>query len=88
MWRASSCRITSRWLYSCCLRTAAGGGGKQIIDPKQQIQQAYFHDHEPESMDRIGGEVEQMDLFQRFMSVAWELWMERRGEPELAAPLS
>ncbi|PZD92888.1 hypothetical protein DNH61_25665 [Paenibacillus sambharensis] len=48
----------------------------------------YSRDHEPESMDRIGGEVEQMDLFQRFMSVAWELWMERRVEPELAAPLS
>ncbi|CAM4448423.1 coiled-coil domain-containing protein [Paenibacillus tarimensis] len=50
-------------VYSCRLRTAAGGGGKQIVDPKQQIQQAYFRDHAPESMDRIGGEVEQMDLF-------------------------
>lgn len=51
-------------VYSCRLRAAAGGGGKQIIDPQQQVQQAYFRDHVPESMDRIGGERIQMELFQ------------------------
>lgn len=50
-------------VYSCRLRAAAGGGGKQIIDPQQQVQQAYFRDHAPESMDRIGGEKKQLELF-------------------------
>ncbi|MCK9858301.1 chromosome segregation ATPase [Paenibacillus sp. ATY16] len=51
-------------VYSCRLRAAAGGGGKQIVDAQQQVQQAYFRDHAPESMDRIGGERIQMELFQ------------------------
>jgi len=50
-------------VYSCRLRAAAGGGGKQIVFPQQQIQQAYFRDHAPESMDRIGGEKKQLELF-------------------------
>ncbi|SDE25771.1 hypothetical protein SAMN02799630_05012 [Paenibacillus sp. UNCCL117] len=49
-------------VYSCRLRAAAGGSGKQIVDPQQNIQQAYFQDHAPESMERIG-EVRQMELF-------------------------
>lgn len=50
-------------VYSCRLRVASGGGGKQIVDPKQQVQQAYFRDHAPESLDKIGGELKQMELF-------------------------
>lgn len=50
-------------VYSCRLRAAAGGGGKQIVDPQQQVQQAYFRDHAPDSMDRIGGEKKQLELF-------------------------
>jgi len=50
-------------VYSCRLRAAVGGGGKQIVDPQQQVQQAYFRDHTPESMDRIEGERKQMELF-------------------------
>ncbi|ANS73213.1 hypothetical protein AWM70_00295 [Paenibacillus yonginensis] len=50
-------------VYSCRLRAAAGGGGKQIVDPQQQVQQAYFRDHAPESMDRIGREGQQLELF-------------------------
>ncbi|MDF2935680.1 MAG: hypothetical protein K0Q90_1053 [Paenibacillaceae bacterium] len=50
-------------VYSCRLRAAAGGGGKQIIDPQQRIQQAYFRDHAPEAIERIGGEWKQMELF-------------------------
>jgi len=50
-------------VYSCRLRAATGGGGKQIVNPQQRIQQAYFRDHAPESMDRIGGEMKQTELF-------------------------
>ncbi len=50
-------------VYSCRLRAAAGGGGKQIIDPQQRIQQAYFRDHASEAIERIGGDWKQMELF-------------------------
>lgn len=50
-------------VYSCRLRSAVGGGGRQIVDPEQWIQQAYFRDHVPESMERIGKEIKQMELF-------------------------
>jgi uncharacterized protein YPO0396 len=49
-------------VYSCRLRSVADGSGKQIVDGVQKIQQAYFRDHAPESLDRIG-ELKQMELF-------------------------
>lgn len=50
-------------IYSCKLRHLEGGGGsKQVLTKEKQIQTAYFHDHAPESLVRLG-EREQMSLF-------------------------
>lgn len=48
-------------IYSCRLRKAAGSN-KQIMTKEKQLHQAYFQDHEPQALDRLG-EVEQMQLF-------------------------
>ncbi|MGG4212160.1 chromosome segregation ATPase [Paenibacillus sp. FSL L8-0638] len=49
-------------MYSCRLRGAAGESGKQIIDPQQEMNQAYFRDHEPDSIAYLG-EVKQLEFF-------------------------
>ncbi len=48
-------------IYSCRLRKAADSN-KQIMTKEKQLHQAYFQDHEPQALDRLG-EVEQMELF-------------------------
>ncbi|MCM3439413.1 hypothetical protein [Metabacillus halosaccharovorans] len=48
-------------IYSCRLRKAADSN-KQIMTKVKQLHQAYFQDHEPQALDRLG-EVEQMELF-------------------------
>jgi len=48
-------------IYSCKLRHAVGSE-KQIMTKEKVLHHAYFQDHEPESMERLG-EVEQMKLF-------------------------
>ncbi|WP_044648591.1 hypothetical protein [Paenibacillus terrae] len=50
-------------MYSCRLRGVAGEPGKQIIDPRQKMDQAYFRDHAPESKVYIG-EVKQLEFFE------------------------
>ncbi|WP_225999422.1 chromosome segregation ATPase [Paenibacillus sp. BJ-4] len=50
-------------MYSCRLRGVAGEPGKQIIDPHQKMDQAYFRDFAPESKVYIG-EVKQLELFE------------------------
>ena len=47
-------------IYSCRLRKAADSN-KQIMTKEKQLHQAYFQDHEPQALDRLG-EVEQMEL--------------------------
>lgn len=49
-------------MYSCRLRGVNGEPGKQIIDPSQKMNQAYFRDHAPESKVYIGQE-KQLELF-------------------------
>ncbi|WP_391204643.1 hypothetical protein [Psychrobacillus sp. L4] len=48
-------------IYSCRLRNAAGSD-KQIMTKEKTIQNAYFQDHAPHSLQRLG-EIEQMELF-------------------------
>jgi hypothetical protein len=48
-------------IYSCRLRKAADSN-KQIMTKTKQLHQAYFQDHEPQALERLG-EVEQMELF-------------------------
>lgn len=48
-------------IYSCRLRKAADSN-KQIMTKVKQLHQAYFQDHEPQALERLG-EVEQMELF-------------------------
>ncbi|WP_335869465.1 hypothetical protein [Bacillus sp. 2205SS5-2] len=48
-------------IYSCRLRKAADST-KQIMTKVKQLHQAYFKDHEPQALERLG-EVEQMELF-------------------------
>ena len=48
-------------IYSCRLRNAAGGE-KQIMTKEKNIQHAYFRDHDPKVLERLG-EVEQIELF-------------------------
>lgn len=49
-------------VYSCRLRNTTDAT-KQIIEPTQQIQHAYFRDHAPETLERIDSRVDQMGLF-------------------------
>jgi hypothetical protein len=48
-------------IYSCRLRKAADSN-KQIMTKVKHLHQAYFQDHEPQALERLG-EVEQMELF-------------------------
>ncbi|MDP4085494.1 MAG: hypothetical protein Q8934_12900 [Bacillota bacterium] len=48
-------------IYSCRLRKAEDSN-KQIMTKVKQLHQAYFQDHEPQALERLG-EVEQMELF-------------------------
>lgn len=48
-------------IYSCRLRKAANSN-KQIMTKVKHLHQAYFQDHEPKALERLG-EVEQMELF-------------------------
>lgn len=48
-------------IYSCRLRESASGD-KLIMTKDKMIQQAFFQDHDPQSMERLG-EVEQLELF-------------------------
>lgn len=48
-------------IYSCRLRHLAGSS-KQVMTKEKQIQTAFFQDHAPESLERLG-EREQMSLF-------------------------
>jgi hypothetical protein len=48
-------------IYSCRLRNAIDSN-KQIMTTEKQLHQAYFRDHEPHALERLG-EVEQMELF-------------------------
>ncbi len=48
-------------LYSCRLREAADPT-KQIMTKEKWLHYAYFQDHEPKSLDRLG-ETEQIDMF-------------------------
>lgn len=49
-------------VYSCRLRHAADTG-KQIMEATQRIRHAYFRDHAPEALDRLGARGEQLELF-------------------------
>jgi hypothetical protein len=49
-------------VYSCRLRHAADSS-KQIVEATQQIQTAYFRDNDPETLERIGRKVDQLELF-------------------------
>jgi hypothetical protein len=49
-------------VYSCRLRHAADSS-KQIVESTQQIQTAYFRDNDPDTLERIGARVSQMELF-------------------------
>ena len=48
-------------IYSCRLRHAEGSA-KQVMTKDKQIHRAYFHDHDPESLKRLG-EKEQLSIF-------------------------
>lgn len=48
-------------IYSMKLRSSTDHG-KQIMTKEKQLHKAYFRDHEPEQMDRLG-EKEQLELF-------------------------
>lgn len=48
-------------VYSCRLRQASGSG-KQIMSKEKTINQAYFRDHAPATIERLGM-VSQMELF-------------------------
>jgi hypothetical protein len=48
-------------VFSCRLRQAAGSG-KLVMTKEKEINQAYFRDHEPLSLERLG-DVKQLELF-------------------------
>jgi hypothetical protein len=48
-------------IYSCRLRNATGSE-KKVITKEKKIQHAFFQDHAPETLDRLG-EVKQLELF-------------------------
>ena len=48
-------------IYSCRLRKATDSN-KQIMTLDKQLHKAYFQDHHPQDMERLG-EVEQLELF-------------------------
>ncbi|MDR6553034.1 chromosome segregation ATPase [Paenibacillus qinlingensis] len=48
-------------VFSCRLRQAANGS-KQVMTKEKEINQAYFRDHAPFSLERLG-DVKQMELF-------------------------
>ncbi|MNI10964.1 hypothetical protein D3C73_640930 [compost metagenome] len=47
-------------VFSCRLRQAAGSG-KQVMTKEKEINQAYFRDHDPASLERLG-DVRQLEL--------------------------
>ncbi|WP_187355551.1 hypothetical protein ['Paenibacillus yunnanensis' Narsing Rao et al. 2020] len=49
-------------VYSCRLRSTSDAS-KQIIEPTQQIQHAYFRDKAPETLERMDSRVDQLELF-------------------------
>ncbi|TMV52649.1 chromosome segregation ATPase [Paenibacillus mesophilus] len=49
-------------VYSCRLRQAADSG-KQIMEATQRVQHAYFRDNAPETLERLGARVSQIQLF-------------------------
>ncbi|MCD8509385.1 MAG: hypothetical protein LRY73_05540 [Bacillus sp. (in: Bacteria)] len=49
-------------IYSCRLRGASGNAGKQVMTKEKWLHHAYFQDHEPKTIDRLG-ETEQIALF-------------------------
>ncbi|WP_025685623.1 hypothetical protein [Paenibacillus maysiensis] len=49
-------------VYSCRLRHAADSS-KQIVQASQQIQAAYFRDNDPDTLERMGARVSQIELF-------------------------
>lgn len=49
-------------VYSCRLRQAADSG-KQIMEATQRVQHAYFRDNAPETLERLGTRVSQIELF-------------------------
>lgn len=49
-------------VYRRRLRTTTDSS-KQIIEPAQQIQHAYFRDHAPETLERMKARVDQLGLF-------------------------
>lgn len=48
-------------IYSCRLR-GSSDSGKQVMTKEKRIRKAYFEDHAPQSLERLG-ETEQMGLF-------------------------
>lgn len=48
-------------IYSCRLRQAVNST-KQIVEKEKQISAAYFQDHNPDALERLG-EREQLELF-------------------------
>ncbi|WP_026906761.1 hypothetical protein [Paucisalibacillus globulus] len=48
-------------IYSCRLRSSQESG-KKVMTKEKWLHHAYFQDHEPEGLERLG-EVEQMELF-------------------------
>ncbi|WP_096271197.1 hypothetical protein [Paucisalibacillus globulus] len=48
-------------IYSCRLRSSQDSG-KKVMTKEKWLHHAYFQDHEPEGLERLG-EVEQMELF-------------------------
>ncbi|MBZ4687943.1 MAG: hypothetical protein PWQ96_721 [Clostridia bacterium] len=48
-------------IYSCRLRQA-GDGNKLVMTKEKEIRKAYFRDHDPMSLERLG-EYEQLELF-------------------------
>lgn len=49
-------------VYSCRLRSSTDAA-KQIVEAVQTIQTAYFKDHDPTTLERIGANVDQLELF-------------------------
>ncbi|MBD2848066.1 chromosome segregation ATPase [Paenibacillus sp. IB182496] len=49
-------------VYSCRLRGTADAV-KQVIEPTQRVQHAYFRDRAPETLTRIDSRVDQLELF-------------------------
>ena len=49
-------------VYSCRLRTTSNED-KYLVTTEQEIREAYFQDHAPESLRRLG-DTQQIELFQ------------------------